>query len=315
MTPDVISIRDAASGSTASILAPSGFNCFSFKPVIDGEPIEVLWTQPEFGPRSLPDLSGIPILFPFAGRMTNGAFTFDGAVYRTLGAPSHGPNSMHGFVLSRPWRVTDRTENSVAAEFHALTDDPALLAQWPADFKISVCYRVIGRDLRADFTISNPDRKQLPFVFATHPYFRLVLGSGGNPEDAELTVPASTFWMLRDLLQTGERLPVDARNDLRAGPAIAGRKLNEIYAGLDYENGEFRCEVRDPASGRKITQITGDEYNACVVYTHFERESIAIEPYIGAPDAFRLEADGIPTGMRVLQPGESFSTRIVIRLD
>jgi aldose 1-epimerase len=314
MTPDVITIKDAESGATASILTVSGFNCFSFKPVISGEPVEVLWAQPEFGPESMPDLSGIPILFPFGGRMTGGAFTFDGIDYQTPSAPAHGPNSMHGFVLRRPWRVTERAGNRVVGEFQASVDGPELLEQWPADFTISVAYEVTGQELRAEFTMSNPDLKRLPFIFATHPYFQLSLG-GGQPEAARLTVPASTYWALKDLIPDGERLPVDERNDLRDGPALAGRKLNDIYSGLEYENGEFRCEVLDPISGRKTTQITSDDFNCCVVYTHFEREAIAIESYIGVPDAFRLEEAGVSTRMKILEPGEEYRTTIVIRLD
>lgn len=314
MSSDVITIRDSESGSTASVLTVSGFNCFSFKPMIGGEPVEVLWSQPDFGPGSMPDLSGIPILFPFGGRMTGGAFTFEGVDYRTTSAPVHGPNSMHGFVLRRPWRVTERAEHRAVGAFQASVDGPELLEQWPADFKISAAYEVVGRELRAEFTMSNPDQKRLPFVFATHPYFQLSLG-GGKPEEARVTVPASTYWALKDLVQTGERLPVDERNDLRDGPVLAGRKLNDIYSGLDYDNGEFRCEVFDSISGRKTTQITGDDINCCVVYTHFKREAIAIEPYIGVPDAFRLEDAGVSTRMKILEPGEEYRTTIVIRLD
>ncbi len=314
MTSDVITIRDAKTGSTASILAVSGFNCFSFKPVIEGEAIEVLWAQPDFGPESLPDMSGIPILFPFGGRMTGGVFTFEGVEYRTPSAPFHGPNAMHGFVLRRPWRVIEQAENRVVGEFQASTDGPELLEQWPAAFKISVAYEVVGQELRADFTMSNPDQRSLPIVFGTHPYFQLSLG-GGRPEEAHLTVPASTFWELEDLIPTGKRIPVNERNDLRDGPALAGKKFNDIYSGLGFENGEFRCEVRDPISGRKITQITSDDFNCCVVYTHFERESIAIEPYIGVPDAFKLEQAGVSTRMKILEPGEQYETTIVIRLD
>jgi len=75
---------------------------------------------------------------------------------------------------------------------------------------------VVGQELRADFTMSNPDQRSLPIVFGTHPYFQLSLG-GGRPEEAHLTVPASTFWELEDLIPTGKRIPVNERNDLRDG--------------------------------------------------------------------------------------------------
>jgi len=315
MNSNVITIRDAATGSTASILPGSGFNCFSFKPVIAGVATEVLWAEPDFSAASAPDLSGIPILFPFGGRMTGGAFTFEGERYDINDAAIGDLNAMHGFVLSRPWRVTEQSEARVTGEFYASEDAPELVEKWPADFKISVAYEVAGSELRAEVVISNPDLRRLPFMFATHPYFQLDLG-GGKPEEAHLTVPAATYWELDETSKpTGMRLPVNERNDLRDGPALAGRKLNDVYSGLEPENGEFRCEVLDPISGRKTSQITSDEFTCCVVYTHQPRAAIAIEPYIGVPDGFRLEETGISTRLMILEPGETYATTIVIRLD
>lgn len=310
---DAIIIRDAESGSTASILPVSGFNCYSFKPVIDGRVVSVLWAQSDFGPDSPPDLSGIPILFPFGGRMTGGAFTFDGKRYETPSASFHGPNAMHGFVLQRPWRIIEQSESRVTGAFQASVDDPSLLPQWPADYLITVSYEVAGQELRSEITIVNPDKTRLPIIFATHPYFQLSLG--GKPEESQIMVPASSYWELENFMPTGRRLPVDERNDLRSGPALDGRKLNDIYSGIEPVYGQVRCSVFDPISIRRISQITPDDFNCCVVYTHFEREAIAIEPYIGVPDGFRLEEAGISTGMKILEPGEVYATTIVIRLD
>src|SRR5436305_1076164 len=106
MTSKSVTIRDSATGSSASILPELGFNCFSFKPVIGGRPIETLWAEQGFGSDSPPDLSGIPILFPFGGRIGGGSFEFGGKAYSAPSAALHGSDAWHGFVLRRPWRVT-----------------------------------------------------------------------------------------------------------------------------------------------------------------------------------------------------------------
>lgn len=310
----MITIRDAATGSTASLLPERGFNCFSFRPVLDGQPIEVLWSEPGFGPESPPDLSGIPILFPFGGRMTGGAFEFESQRYETPSAKDDRADAWHGFVMRRPWRVTSQAENCVTAEFQASVDDPALLDEWPVDFAIAVTYAVAGPELRAEFIISNPDQKRLPFVLATHPYFQLSLG-GAKPEASQVTIPASAYWELVDGMITGRTLPVDQRNDLRDGPPLDGRKMNDIYGDLEMTNGQFVCSVHDLIANRTVSQIAADGADCCIVYTHREREAIAIEPYIGIPDSFRLAAMGIETGMKVLEPGEEYRTTIVVRLD
>lgn len=310
----MITIRDAASGSTASLLPERGFNCFSFQPVLNGQPIETLWAEPDFGPESPPDLSGIPILFPFGGRMTGGAFEFEGKRYETPSAKDDRPDAWHGFVMRRPWRVTEQADDRVTADFQASVDGPALLDEWPADFKIAVTYQVAGPELRAEFVVSNPDRKRLPFVLATHPYFQLSLG-GAKPETSEVTIPANAYWELVDGMISGRKLPVDERNDLRQGPPLDGRKMNDVYGDLRMTNGQFVCSVHDPIANRTVSQTATDGADCCIVYTHQPREAIAIEPYIGMPDSFRLGAMEIETGMKVLAPDEVYRTTIVIRLD
>src|SRR5215211_6451262 len=110
---DSITIVDDATGSTAIILAGMGFNCFAFRPVVDGTPLDVIWAEEGFGPGSAVDLNGIPLLFPFAGRLAGDSFSFEGKTYRVTGANVAGGNVIHGFVLSRPWRIIEQTAKSV----------------------------------------------------------------------------------------------------------------------------------------------------------------------------------------------------------
>ncbi|MDP9470620.1 MAG: aldose 1-epimerase, partial [Chloroflexota bacterium] len=71
-----ILLHDEASGSTASILPSLGFNCYNFQAVVTEDPVQVLWAAPDFGePGSRPSRSGIPILFPFGGRLRGQSFT------------------------------------------------------------------------------------------------------------------------------------------------------------------------------------------------------------------------------------------------
>ena len=55
-------------------------------------------------------------------------------------------------------------------------------------------------------------------------------------------------------------------------------------------------------------------FRECVVYTPPHREAICIEPYTCVPDSLQLERQGVNAGLRVLAPGESFQTRIDIRI-
>lgn len=312
-----IVLRDAASGSTAAILPGLGFNCSSFRPVVGGEAIETLWAAPGFGTAgSRPTRSGIPLLFPFAGRLSGETFAFGGREYRVKSAGRSGGYPIHGLVFGRPWRVVEQAAEWATGVFQAAVDAPELLAEWPADFRIAVTYEVAGPELRCGVRIDNPDAegRPLPFGFGAHPYFRLPLG-GPAPDECRVTVPAAEYWELAEMLPTGRRLPVSIANDLRAGPRFGDLTLDDVLTGLPAGGGSVRTTIVDPGSGRVLTQTFDAACRHCVVFTPPHREAIAIEPYTAVPDAFALAARGIETGLRVLAPDESVDLRILIRLD
>lgn len=310
----MVTISDRSTGSTARILPGSGFNCFSFVAAIDGAEIETLWREPDFGPGSRASRSGIPLLFPFPGRLAGDSFRFDGRTFTVTGAPVNGGNPIHGFVLDRPWRIAERSADRVAATFRASVDEPALLAQWPADFQITISYEVAGSSLRSVVLIENPGSSPLPFGFGTHPYFRLPLG-GPSADDCRITVPARSFWELRDMLPTGVILPVDPARDLQTPRPYRDLTADDVLTDLTpSDDGDIRTKIHDPHSGRTLTQTFDASFTECVVFTPAHREAVAIEPYTTVPDAFRLSGSGVPTGLRVLAPSASFQAGIKITL-
>jgi aldose 1-epimerase len=314
-TGEQITLQDEASGSRAEILPALGFNCFRFTAVVDAEPVEAIWAEPDFGLKSRPTRNGIPILFPFAGRLQGQTFSFDGQEYRITDALINDGNAIHGFVLNRPWRVIEQTGSRAVGQFRASRDDPALLDQWPADFQITVAYEVAGTALLSDITITNPDQERLlPFAFGTHPYFRIPLG-GGAPDACRITVPASEVWVQRQHLPTGQRQPVSGSRDLRNGAPFDHLELDDILTALQSDSGHIQTTIDDPVSGRRLVQTFDDTFRDCIVFTPPHREAIAIEPYTCVPNPFALEASGIDTGLRTLHPGEEFTARIEIRVE
>ncbi|MGH2534297.1 MAG: aldose 1-epimerase [Thermomicrobiales bacterium] len=309
-----VTLRDATSGTEATILPGYGFNCVSFRPVVAGEPVEVIWAEAEFGPGSRPSRSGIPLLFPFAGRLRGQEFEFRGRSYRVEGARINSGNAIHGFVLNRPWRVVARSASRVSGEFQASVDDELLVEQWPADFRIAVTYEVRGSSLLCDVEIANPDDRPLPFALGTHPYFRLPLG-GSDRAACRITVPASSSWELDGGIPTGRRDPVSGAADLRDGARFGDVDLDAVLTDLGAERGIVRTIVDDPGSGRRLIQRFPDAFRHVVVYTAPHREAIAVEPYTCIPNPFALEEQGIDTGLRVLNPNGTFSARIEIGLE
>jgi aldose 1-epimerase len=315
MALEVVTLRDESTGSSAKVLTGYGFNCYQFQANCGGEPIEVLWSAPNFeSGQERPSHSGIPILFPFPGRIRGTTFKFRGGEYPLEPGDALG-NAIHGFVLNRPWQVIEQSPQRVVGRFRASQVDPSLLTRWPADFELTVAYHLNANTLHSEIEVVNPDDKPLPMGLGTHPYFRLPLGQRGNAEACRVTVPAGEYWELRDMMATGRRLPVDAEKDLRGGMEFSRTKFDNVFSELEFSDGMCRTSIEDPGSGRRLQMIFGDEFPACVVYNPPHREAICIEPYTCIPDAFRLEEAGIDAGALVLQPGERWKSRIDIRVD
>jgi aldose 1-epimerase len=313
MVSQIVSITDPASGAEAKILVSLGFNCFSWRPVLDDGPREMLWSHPEFASgNERPSGSGIPLLFPFPGRIGQARYTFGGREYRLEPGDAFG-NALHGFVHKRPWRIVEQRTEKIVGEFQASVDDASILERWPSDFRIRVSYEVRGRELVSDIRYENTGDGPLPCGFGTHSYFHLPLVEGAAPEETLVYAPASKIWELHDMLATGRILPVPAGMELDGGGPLAGRQFDTSYTDLRPDaDGLVHTWLREPTSGRTLTQRFETSFTQCIVYTPPHREAICLEPYTCLPDSFRLTAEGHETGLRVLGPGEACETTIVL---
>jgi aldose 1-epimerase len=313
MTSQTIDISDETTGSRARILVSLGFNCFSWRPSLEDGPREMLWAETDFaGGGKRPSGSGIPLLFPFPGRIGGAAFAFNGRQYELAPGDPFG-NAIHGFVYNRPWRAVEQSESRVAGEFQASVDDTSILKCWPSDFRIRVSYEVRGRELVSTVRYENVGDGPLPCGFGTHAYFRLPLAEGSLAAETIVTAPVEAVWEAQNMLPTGRRLPVAKNQRLESGLRLGEQTFDTYFTGLTAEaDGKIRTRLADPASGRVVTQTFDRSFTQCIVYTPAHREAICLEPYTSLPDFIRLGADGHDTGMQVLEPGAAFETTIGI---
>jgi aldose 1-epimerase len=310
MTSDVITITDKNSGSTARVLASLGFNCFSWQPVLEDGPREMLWSEPGFETgNKRPSGSGIPLLFPFPGRIGGAAFQFGGREYKLEPGDAFG-NAIHGFVFNRRWRVVEQSASRAVGEFQASVDDRSILERWPGDFRIRVSYEVGGRELIIEIQHQNTGDSPLPCGFGTHAYFRLPLSEGLDAEQTRVRVPATQVWHAEQMLPTGQKLPAEGDLNLLDGAPLAGRKFDTYFTNFRPDvDGLVRTMLADER-GRTLVQTSDAAFTQCIVYTPPHREAICLEPYTCLPDPFRMTAGGHETGLQILQPGESRATTI-----
>jgi aldose 1-epimerase len=329
MTPQIATLHDS-SGAMAEILVSLGFNCFRLRAVVDKRPVEVIYAPADFAAGQMPpSKGGMPILFPFPGRIAGTIFRWEGKEYPLQPGDAFG-NAIHGFALSRPWRVIEHRENRIVGEFHAWRDDPSLKERWPADFRLTATYTLAAHTLKCQYKIENPCDVPLPCGFGVHPYFHVPLG-GASADDCLVKLPVTARWELKDKLPTGQRLELPNADQFAAGQRFGELSLDDVFTGLVPKNvvpenmapknlapgksSVVATSVHDPSSGLTMTQTFDPRtFRECVVFTPPSRAAICLEPYTCVPDCFDLEKRGIDAGLRIVPPGQSFSTEVEIRV-
>jgi len=310
-------LHDAA-GPHEVILAPGlGFSCMAFRVATQHGAWQVLAEPPDdTALRQQATRYGIPILFPWPNRIKDGAFSFGGREYQ-LPRPTGQQHASHGYARLWPWTV----QQVGADDERAFCRASVTLGQhdgdaWPFPTHLIVEYSLSATDqgatlsLRAEAT--NTGSQRMPMGFGLHPWFPLPLGPGGDRDACEIRLPADSYWVLDDLIATGERRPVDEAFDARAWRSLAGVHLDDVYTGLALEDGWFAAEVRDPSNNRRIAVRSDAAFREHVVYAPPNRSTLCLEPYTCPTDAFNLQGRGIDAGVVVLDPGERWIGRVEI---
>ncbi len=307
----VAEIAHEASGTQARVLVSGGFNLFSWT-VPDGgvegaTRRDLIYSEPGFSEgRCRPTSGGIPLMFPFAGRIAGGKFHWNGRHYELPTGDGRG-HALHGFAFNRPWRLIQEAADSVTGEFQLGRDAEDVFELWPGDFSIRATYQVGAQSLDCGIEFTNTGDEPLPCCFGWHPYFRLPLSDGGSTAKTTLTLPASQTMSLVEMIPTGKIVANDDGLTLPDGFGLGEHSFDEPFV-LDPPNGSVHVvTLRDNASGRVLKQSFDASMKYAVAYTPGHREAICVEPQTGPPDIFNMQAAGLSEAMLVLASGESKS--------
>ncbi len=131
---------------------------------LDGH--EYLW---QGDPSYWPDRS--PLLFPFVGRFTRGAYTLHGREY-------HLP--IHGFARDSRFEVTEAKDDTIT---FCLSDGPDTQAVYPGRFLLTVTYRICENTLHVSYDVMNRGEQILYFGIGGHPGFAVPMEDGLTFDD------------------------------------------------------------------------------------------------------------------------------------
>jgi len=154
---------------------------------------------------------GIPILFPFAGRLADERFLAAGTRMK-----------QHGFARNKPWAVHAKHADVVRL---SLVQDDETRAQYPYDFEVEYGVQLLPRGLQVELVVHNRSPKPLPVSPGWHPYFRCLAARKAEVKgDVPGLRPAEQFSDDREF-DFGLEAPANgrARFDL---PGLGGLRLS-----------------------------------------------------------------------------------------
>lgn len=313
-----------------------GNNCLVFRTTPDGsehptaaDVVDVfIPTADLHGLKRLPFTAGNPILFPFPNRVRDGIYAFEGETYRMDGLMAKGwdagaGQALHGLVGDRPWNVTEAFADEGAAVIHAaiqLDDYPEIYEQYPFRCRLEVRYALRDGVLSMHTSVENRGDKTLPMGYGIHPWFPTRLKPGAQlPADlltismeeratATVHVPADAIWELKELMPTGNILPVEGtRYDLRHFNPLQDHFFDDVFTHVRYRaDGWSEGGLRDPENHLEMYMAADAGFREWVLYAPLNSPVIALEPYTCPTDAVNLAAQNIDAGLIALPPTETW---------
>ena len=224
-----------------------------------------------------------------------------------------GPNAIHGFVRTLPWKVREILPDRVTFE---MSLDAEIYGRkgYPFSLAISVTYGLDHRGLSCSFAVQNAGQQAAPVGVGFHPYFTV---GTALVDEADAKIPCAGYVEFNErLVPTGTILDVTGSEwDYRRYRRIGSRRFNHCYVELERdEEGMATASLRHVENGRTIDIVMDRSFSAIVVYTgdaivDAPRRALAIEPMTCATDALNHP----DWGLKRLLPEEAFTGRYLIR--
>jgi galactose mutarotase-like enzyme len=245
---------------------------------------------------------GIPILYPWANRLSGNGYAVDGAVV-TLTPGTGGVRTdqhgvpIHGTLAGYPdWQVTEQLESRLTAAVDYAAH-PGLLASFPFPHLLTLDVTLADRTLTLRTTVTATTGSRVPLCFGFHPYLQL---PGVPRTQWQIETPAMRF---RPVNAWG--IPTGAMDEHPQTTESLGDKFlddgyDEVPPGA----------VFAVSGGNRRIEVHFDEgYPAAQVFAPGGDDVICFEPMAAPTDALRRG------GYRVARQGEpgvaQFSIRVV----
>jgi aldose 1-epimerase len=238
-------------------------------------------------------LAGSYPLVPLSNRLAQAKLVWAGTSHPLVQNSGAEPHAIHGVGSQRPWQVLDESDQFALLSYEHKAD-----AAWPFAFDTSQAFRLSDSGLEITLSMTNQSSTPAPAGLGWHPYFV-------KRASTHLHFAATGRWEMG-----ADPLPTQRQPSSGLNTSCATLDVDHCFEGWqgDALLSDAQLRIRIASSLKRL-----------VVYTHPTRDYVGMEPVSHVHNAVNLMATGRFTadelGLRVLQPGESMSEVMSIRVE
>jgi aldose 1-epimerase len=257
--------------------------------------------------RELGSTMGVPLLFPWANRLSRSTYVVDGtevSLPRDVplfardhnGLPIHGalPGLMH-------WDVVEATADEDNACLRARLEwDPAheAFGLFPFSHRLGYEALLTEASIEITVTVAPTGNGSLPVSFGFHPYLRI---PGGPRADARMTLPVR-----RQLVHDDSMIPTGASEPFSPGTRSLGdSSWDDGFSGLVSPQ-RFLLTGRE----QELSLAFGRGYGFAQVYAPPDSDFVCFEPMTAPTNAL---VRGGPD-LSIVAPGQSYAATFEISI-
>jgi aldose 1-epimerase len=284
--PAVSEHIELRAGQLAVDLAPSiGGSIASFR--IDGIDVMRPLSDADRRAGNVLGVASFPMI-PFANRIGNNAFEFEGRRYRFEANNPPEIYHVHGTGWHRPWVAGQAGPESAVLRLEV--SEPAAYS-----YAAEQRFTLTKAGLELVTTVTNTGERTMPFGFGHHPWF-------DRDADAMVQFGARTFHLNEPEGMIGQRIALPPEMSFETP-----QPLPKYWRCTDYGGWDGSATITFPRRGAGITVRGGAPYHHIMLYADPARSVFCVEPQTNASGAFnRPEGFGdLEDGIIVLAPGES----------
>lgn len=247
----------------------------------------------DLSPLSYSNTYASSILFPFANRIKDGVYTFDGNQYQFDTNEIGNNNALHGLVFNKTFKIKEQTATDTFASVTLIYVEKNESKGFPYTYTIYLKYTLTETGLDLKVLVTNTDTKPFPFTLGWHPYF-----SSSDLFNSTLNFDSDTQLVFdKRCITTGTKT---IKNE--ALFEIKDQKLDDCFI---LNNNQIQFNTPN----YKLQITASSKENFLQIYTPPKANVIAIEPTTGVSDSFNNNM-----GLQILEPDNSYLVNWALKL-